>query len=182
MHVTDKSARLMVLVDGENFHAQHAEALLKHVRSLGALVDVRVYGHLTNPAMPEWEKACKQYRFALIPTEIAGRNSTDFQITIEAIDILHMRQLDALCIASSDADFTSLARRIKAGTMRVYGVGENKAPKSYRKAFDRFMEVPTASKARKQQSGSSDNVLPVAVNPTRPAGRSPAGPLQRHGT
>jgi hypothetical protein len=159
--VTDKTARLMVLVDGENFHAQHVDELLNKVRPLGAIVEVRVYGHAAYPAMSAWEAACKRHGLTFVEVAAAGQNSADFHLTIEAIDILHTRSIDAMCIVSSDAGFTSLALRIRAGAVRAYGIGELKVPDDYRKAFDRFIAVPASPKVARQKVTPSEAAAPI---------------------
>lgn len=41
-----------------------------------------------------------------------GKNTTDIAMTIDAMDILYTRQIDAFCLVTSDCDFTPLATRM----------------------------------------------------------------------
>jgi hypothetical protein len=128
--VTDKTARLMVLVDGENFHVQHVDELLKVATNLGTIVEVRVYAHFLRTNHYRWREECSKRGFTAIDVELVGSNTADFRLTIEAVDMLHMRMLDAFLIASSDVDFASLVVRMRSAALPVYCIGaENSALK-----------------------------------------------------
>jgi hypothetical protein len=60
------------------------------------------------------------------------------KLAIDAIDLLHQKQLDGFCIASSDSDFTTLANRIREDGLTVFGFGEEKATAPYVAACNRF--------------------------------------------
>lgn len=45
---------------------------------------------------------------------------------IDAMDILHLGQVDGFCIVSSDSDFTRLATRLREAGKFVIGIGEKK--------------------------------------------------------
>jgi hypothetical protein len=167
--MADLTARLMALVDGENFHAQHVESLLMEMRKLGSIVEVRVYGHYKESAMKRWADECSSRRFTRVEVPTTGPNSADFQIAIEAVDMLHTRHLDVICIASSDADHASVARRLRTSAVRVVGIGLAKAPPEYRDCFDEFIEIPAARPSN-------------AVSPTksRPPAKSSTAPSKRN--
>ena len=54
------------------------------------------------------------------------------------MDLLHSGKFEGFCIVSSDSDFTRLASRIREEGLLVYGFGEEKTPKSFIAACDRF--------------------------------------------
>jgi hypothetical protein len=58
---------------------------------------------------------------------------------IDAMDLLYTGRFDGFCIVSSDSDFTRLASRIREEGLSVYGFGEQKTPKSFVSACDRFI-------------------------------------------
>ena len=70
--------------------------------------------------MKSWQRYIED--FGLTPVNVSpltrGKNATDMKLVIEAMDMLHGRQLDGFCIASSDGDFTPLAARIRANALR----------------------------------------------------------------
>src|SRR4051812_13806181 len=69
----------------------------------------------------------------------SGKNSTDSALIIDAMDLLYSGNVDAFALVSSDSDFTSLATRLRASGMTVYGLGLRKTPESLRRAVDRFI-------------------------------------------
>jgi uncharacterized LabA/DUF88 family protein len=70
-----------------------------------------------------------------------GKNSTDFALVIDAMDLLYSDSVDAFCIVSSDSDFTRLAMRLRESGKRVYGIGARKTPSAFQNACDRFTYV-----------------------------------------
>lgn len=47
---------------------------------------------------------------------------------IDAMDILYSGNVDAICLMTSDSDFTGLAKRLKESNIYVIGAGEKKTP------------------------------------------------------
>jgi hypothetical protein len=68
-----------------------------------------------------------------------GKNATDSALIIEAMDLLHGGKVDGFCLVSSDSDFTRLATRIREAGLSVYGFGEQKTPKPFVAACDKFI-------------------------------------------
>jgi len=58
---------------------------------------------------------------------------------IDAMDLLYTRRFDGFCLVSSDSDFTRLASRMREEGVIVYGFGEQKTPKSFVSACDKFI-------------------------------------------
>jgi uncharacterized LabA/DUF88 family protein len=55
------------------------------------------------------------------------------------MELLYTQDLDAFCIASSDADFTPLVMQLKANGHDVYGFGERKTPEPFVNACTTFL-------------------------------------------
>jgi uncharacterized LabA/DUF88 family protein len=60
-------------------------------------------------------------------------------MTIDAIDLLHTKQIDAFAFATSDSDFTPVVMRVLAEGIRVFGFGEKKTPKPFMAACSQFI-------------------------------------------
>jgi len=58
---------------------------------------------------------------------------------IDAMDLLYTRRFEGFCLVSSDSDFTRLASRIREEGLLVYGFGEEKTPKAFVSACDKFI-------------------------------------------
>ncbi len=68
-----------------------------------------------------------------------GKNTTDSSLIIDAMDLLYTQRFDGFCIVSSDSDFTRLAARIREEGLEVIGFGEQKTPKPFVSACDKFI-------------------------------------------
>jgi hypothetical protein len=62
-----------------------------------------------------------------------------FALVIDAMELLYTQELDAFCIASSDADFTPLIMQLKANGHDVYGFGARKTPTPFVNACTTFL-------------------------------------------
>lgn len=126
--------RLAVLIDGENISAERVEFLFGRIRTLGSIVVSRVYG--APGQLQGWDKVQAQYKIKSRKNEPLKRKRdiADVTLAIDALRLLHEREVDAFCIVSSDGGFAALARYIRDRSKRVYGFGEPKAPQCLRNA------------------------------------------------
>ena len=60
-------------------------------------------------------------------------------MTIDAIDLLHTKNIDSFAFATSDSDFTPVAMRVVAEGIKVFGFGERKTPKPFMAACSEFI-------------------------------------------
>ncbi len=110
--------------------------------------------------LKSWKSKCIEYGLTPIQqfSYASGKNSSDFTLIIDAMDILYNGKVDSFCIVTSDSDFTKLVVRLKEDNMFVFGMGESKTPISLVNSCETFsyldkMLVLTNTK----------NVEPVAV-------------------
>jgi uncharacterized LabA/DUF88 family protein len=68
------------------------------------------------------------------------------------MDLLYTGKLDGFCIVSSDSDFTRLAIRLREAGMKVIGIGEQKTPKPFISACDRFIFIEVLDGAIKKKA------------------------------
>lgn len=101
-------------------------------KQLGRLDVARVYGG-AHPAS-DWITAAG-YRFIHAGS---GKNGADILLSIDAIETFQLSEIRAFVIATSDGDFSHLAYRLRERGAEVYGLGENKAPDSFRAACTAF--------------------------------------------
>lgn len=132
---------LAVLIDADNANPKIIEGLLAEIAKLGNASVKRIYGDWTTPNLGQWKDALlehsiqpmQQFRYT------SGKNATDSAMIIDAMDLLYTGPFVGFCIVSSDSDFTRLASRIKESGKRVYGFGEQKTPRPFVAACDRFI-------------------------------------------
>jgi uncharacterized LabA/DUF88 family protein len=73
------------------------------------------------------------------------------------MELLYTQELDAFCIASSDADFTPLAIQLRANGHEVYGFGERKTPDPFVNACTTFLYLDSLD----------DDILAPQAKPTK---------------
>lgn len=162
-------ARVALLVDGENMSAALAGAAIMRSQKFGTLTIRRVYGNAAK--MPGWDTAPG---FRLVHAGV-GKNATDVLLAVEAMTIMLTDQADTLVIATSDGDFRHVACALRESGRVVIGLGESKAPDSFRKACNQFIQIDAAM-ATVPQSGVTHpqdaalSVLDRALKDLVPAG------------
>jgi hypothetical protein len=132
--------KLALLIDADNVRSSFLPIIIREASAIGTIVVRRVYGHFASSSMAPWQSLLHEY--ALTPVHVPpasrGKNATDMKLAIEAMDLLHQKSLQGICIASSDSDFTTLASRIREDGLEVFGFGEKKTTAPYVAACDRF--------------------------------------------
>lgn len=161
-----KSDRLAVLIDADNAQPSVAAELMAEIGRYGTATVRRAYGDWTTPNLNGWKEhlhtlaiqPIQQFRLTL------GKNATDSALIIDAMDLLHGGRVDGFCLVSSDSDFTRLATRIRESGFMVYGFGENKTPKPFVVACNRFIFTEILK-------ASSEVPIPL------PGGQTPLKPI-----
>jgi uncharacterized LabA/DUF88 family protein len=137
----DSSHPLAVLIDADNARPSIVEGLLAEVAKLGIASVKRIYGDWTTPNLTQWKQVLLEHSIQPIQQfrYTTGKNATDSAMIIDAMDLLYTGNFQGFCLVSSDSDFTRLASRIRETGCRVYGFGEEKTPKPFVSACDRFI-------------------------------------------
>ena len=134
------AVRLGVLIDADNASASVIDELLQEVAKFGTASIKRVYGDWTTQNLVGWKE--NLHRHAIQPIQqfayTAKKNATDASLIIDAMDLLYADTVDGFCLVSSDSDFTRLATRLREAGKLVYELGEQKTPKAFQAACDRF--------------------------------------------
>lgn len=132
--------RFALLIDSDNISKKYIKYMLNELSKYGVVTYKRIYGDWTRNDSSGWKNVLLEN--SLTPMQqysyTTGKNATDSAMIIDAMDILYGGNVDGFCLASSDSDFTRLASRLREAGMEVIGMGENKTPKPFRVACDRF--------------------------------------------
>lgn len=139
--MVNSNGRLAVLIDADNAQSSIVAELISEISRYGTASVRRAYGDWTTTNLKGWKEVL--HKFAIQPIQqfryTTGKNATDSSLIIDAMDLLHAKQLDGFCIVSSDSDFTRLATRIRESGLLVYGFGEAKTPEPFVAACDKFI-------------------------------------------
>ncbi len=150
----EHGSALAVLIDADNANPAIIEGLLAEIAKLGFAGVKRIYGDWTTPRLSQWKTILLEHSIQPIQqfAYTTGKNATDSAMIIDAMDLLHSGTFDGFCLVSSDSDFTRLASRIRESGKIVYGFGEQKTPRPFVTACDRFIytEVFSASSATEE--------------------------------
>lgn len=137
----NQQKHLAVLIDADNAQAAIVEGLFEEIAKYGIASVKRMYGDWTSPQLGSWKKLMLDHSIQPIQqfAYTKGKNATDSSLIIDAMDLLYTRRFDGFCLVSSDSDFTRLAARLREEGMTVYGFGEEKTPKPFVSACDKFI-------------------------------------------
>lgn len=173
--IESKSARsIALLIDGDNAQPNMIGKIIKEISQYGIVTIRRIYGDWTQANMQSWKNVLQLH--AIQPMQqfriVAGKNSTDNAMIIDAMDILYEKNISGFCIVSSDSDFTRLATRIREDKLFVIGVGREGTPKPFKKACSHFISTEILEK-----SAQSVIVIPPPVEklpaPSKPSKKLP---------
>lgn len=131
---------IAVLIDGDNAQPKLIKEILEEVSKYGKATIRRIYGDWTSQQMNGWKTIMNQHSISPIQkfSYTTGKNSTDGSLIIDAMDILHGKNIEGFCIVSSDSDYTGLAKRIREEGLFVMGIGEKKTPLAFVKSCEIF--------------------------------------------
>lgn len=139
----NKELKLAVLIDADNVPYANIKGMMEEIAKYGTPTTKRIYADWTRPNANGWKTVLAEH--AITPVQqyayTTGKNSSDSALIIDAMDLLYSGKLDGFCIVSSDSDFTRLAVRLRESGMKVIGIGENKTPKAFIAACDRFIFI-----------------------------------------
>ena len=141
MNTSHDNDSLAVLIDADNANPAIIEGLLAEIAKIGIASVKRIYGNWTSSQLSSWKEALLEYSIQPIQQfgYTTGKNATDSAMIIDAMDLLYTGHFSGFCLVSSDSDFTRLASRIRESGLRVYGFGEQKTPRPFVTACDRFI-------------------------------------------
>ena len=153
---------IAVLIDGENVGASFAGKVLGILRSLGRIDIGNVYFDLQRGQSVEWIRDLPSLPLEPVVTAVeeTGRSGSDISLVLDAVEILHTRDIGIFCICSSAGDFTGLARYLKAHGKEVIVAGNmSKTPSSLRVSCDRFIDI---SKPESAMAADLKSCVPAA--------------------
>jgi uncharacterized LabA/DUF88 family protein len=167
---------IAILIDGDNAQPKILKEMLEEVAKYGKATIRRIYGDWTIPQMHGWKETLNQHSFNPIQkfAYTSGKNSTDSSLIIDAMDILHERNIDGFCIVSSDSDYTGLAKRIREQGVFVMGIGRKSTPIAFIQSCEIFtfveniypeeeLAAETAKPARKQTKKAQEPAKPKTI-------------------
>ncbi|MEY8842999.1 NYN domain-containing protein [Cribrihabitans sp. XS_ASV171] len=146
--------RVAVLVDGDNLGAARGEEVLALAARQGAVDLARVY--LDAQRGSGWHEQAG-FRLQHAGT---GKNASDLLMAIEAMELALREGFDCFVLATSDGDFSHLARRLRKLGVQVMVAGEAKTPLALREAGHSFHEMAPVNPPPCPAPGKSQGASP----------------------
>ncbi|MDM5271568.1 NYN domain-containing protein [Sulfurovum sp. zt1-1] len=137
----NKDSHIALFIDSDNISHRALDGIINELSKYGVVNIRQAYGNWTKDNLKNWE--AKLLELAIKPIQqfdySKNKNATDILMTIDAMDLLHTKQIDAFAFATSDSDFTPVVMRVQAEGIKVYGFGEKKTPKPFMAACSQFI-------------------------------------------
>jgi uncharacterized protein (TIGR00288 family) len=133
--------KIAVFIDADNAPAKKIDKVLSELARYGVVNIRKAYGNWKNTNLKAWEDVL--HEFAIQPIQqfdlTKGKNATDMALVIDVMDVLYTKDVDVICLVSSDCDFTPLVTRALADGKTIIGFGERKAPMPFVNSCSRFL-------------------------------------------
>ena len=137
--------KIALFIDADNAPASKIENVLSELARYGVVNIRKAYGNWKNLNLKPWEDLLHDY--AIQPIQqfdlTKGKNATDMALVIDVMDVLYTKDVDVICLVSSDCDFTPLVTRCLADGKFVIGFGERKASMPFVNSCSRFLYLDT---------------------------------------
>lgn len=166
---------IALFIDCDNISHRSIEGIINELSKYGIVNIRQAYGNWTKDNLKNWED--KLLEFAIKPIQqfdySKNKNATDILMTIDAIDLLHTKDIDAFAFATSDSDFTPVVMRVQNEGIKVYGFGEKKTPKPFMAACSQFIFTEQLMKQEtSKETGISDaRSIDVLQAPLKKSGK-----------
>jgi len=170
MTKTKLEDHIALFIDCDNISHRSIEGIINELSKYGVVNIRQAYGNWTKDNLKNWED--KLLEFAIKPIQqfdySKNKNATDILMTIDAIDLLHTKDIDAFAFATSDSDFTPVVMRVQNEGIKVFGFGEKKTPKPFMAACSQFIFT---EKLMKSDTQGAETVNDVITEPVRKSGK-----------
>lgn len=133
--------KIAVFIDADNAPAKKINKILSELARYGVVNIRKAYGNWKSQNLKAWEDVL--HEFAIQPIQqfdlTKGKNATDMALVVDVMDVLYTKDIDIICLVSSDCDFTPLVTRALADGKFLIGFGERKAPLAFVNSCFRFL-------------------------------------------
>ena len=116
--------QIAVLIDFENAGLGAIQWLFDQISDIGRIIIKKAYADWTTAV----DKRDMLLELGIEPIHLfhsgsGTKNSSDIQLVIDAIELMHQSPVDTFVIVSSDSDFAPLVRTLRASGKLVIGAG-----------------------------------------------------------
>ena len=146
-NVKNKLKKVALFIDADNTNCIFMDKIVENLGQIqdSSLVYSCLYG--LPASQKSWEKTANQHNIQqkTLPNYVEGKNSTDFSIVIDCMDLLMNEDIDIFILVSSDSDFSGIVYRILQEGKTVVGMGKDDTPAIFRMACNQFFYLDDKS-------------------------------------
>ena len=139
--------KIALLVDIENVSPAAVENVIDDLSQKGIICIKRIYC-VTDKLNDDSVRKVVMNNNLEIRTQfnvVSGKSASDFNLVIDAMEILYTKHIDTFAIVSSDSDFNVLVTKLKTENKMVIGYGEQKTKPEFRNNYNDFIFVENLS-------------------------------------
>lgn len=149
--------KIALLIDCDNIGFKLINPVLKELEQYGEITIKRAYGNWRNDSLKNWVN--KLTELSIKPIHqidyTKGKNATDMAIVIDAMDLMHLKKVNAFAIVSSDSDFTPLTMKLQEEGFKVYGFGASQTPTSLKNSCSVFTDISSLTDETTQKENQT---------------------------
>ena len=151
--------RYAVFIDGDNISSDYLDAIMSEiVKDNDDILIKRVYGDWTTPNMNSWKDKVLNSPIRVFQQFRNGPNATDNTIIMDAIELgIQNKDINAFCIVSIDADYYSLALRLRENGKYVLGIGKENSKIIWQNSCNEFVKIENILKGKELLEEKNDN-------------------------
>ena len=123
-------SNIAVFIDVENLTQwlkhKGLEKLMAELSKSGQVIVRKAYGNWSNQNIHKFQEELNRQGFEMMHSyhPVSGKNSSDIQFAIDVMECaMEPLEIDCFVLATGDADFSPLFRRLRAKNHKVIGVG-----------------------------------------------------------
>ena len=151
--------RMGLFIDCDNQSHRALDLIIATAAAQDNLMVRRAYADWGNSALDPWKQQCIEHAVHQIQATAYSKekNAADMALAVDVMELYFTGRIDAVCIASSDSDFTPLVRKLREYGVYVLGVsaGASLSP-AFRQACNRFALLdPNSASDDTDESASS---------------------------
>jgi uncharacterized LabA/DUF88 family protein len=153
-----------IFIDGDNISADYLDLIMAEIAKDGEILIKRIYGDWTTTNMNSWKEKVFNTPVRIFQQFRFGPNATDNSIIMDAIELtIQNKDINAFCIVSIDADYYSLALRLRENGKYVLGIGKKNSKIIWQNSCNKFVKIENLNK----EKILDDNIIknePILIN------------------
>jgi len=155
-----------VFIDGDNIASDHLDVIMAEIaKDNDEILIKRIYGDWTQGNMNSWKEKISGFPIRVFQQFRNGPNATDNSIIMDAIELaIQNKDINAFCIVSGDADYYSLALRLRENGKYVLGIGKENSKIIWQNACNEFVKIENILKG-KELLNEKSNDTEIIVKP-----------------